>query len=100
VIGATLVSQQVEVNSNSTAAPAVVLMDWGGAKPLDLVERIRRSKSGLSAEQLAGMLGCTPRNIQKKAKAGKMPSYRIGGSVKFDPVRTADWLQSQAMGHA
>ena len=77
---------------------AIVLMDWNGAEPLDLVERIRRSKSALTAKQLAELLGCTSRNIQKKAKAGKIPSYRLDGDVKFDPVRVADWLQSKSMG--
>lgn len=60
---------------------------------LTLVERIRRSKSGLSAKELAAILGCTSRNIQAKAKSGKIPSYRVFGAVKFDPVCTADWLQ-------
>jgi excisionase family DNA binding protein len=82
------------------AEQAIVLMDWNGAEPLDLVERIRRSKSALTAEQLAGLLGCTSGNIYRKAKRGKIPSYRIGGAVKFDPVRTADWLQNQSMGDA
>lgn len=77
--------------------PAVVLMDWNGAKPLSIIERIRRSKSALTALQLAGMLGFTSRHIQAMAKCGKIPSYRIGGAVRFDPVHTADCLQSKAM---
>ena len=75
-------------------------MDWHGAKPLDFVERIRRSKSGLSVQQLAELLGRDPSGIYKKAKQGKIPSYKLVGSIVFDPVRTADWLQSQSMGHA
>jgi excisionase family DNA binding protein len=64
---------------------------------VNIVERIRRSTSALSVKQLALMLGFTSSNIQKQAKRGKIPSYRIGGAVRFDPVCTADWLQSKAM---
>lgn len=71
-----------------------------GERPLSIVERIRRSKSALSAKQLAEVMGCAESNITKKAKAGKIPCYRFGGSIKFDPVVTADWLENQAMGKA
>jgi excisionase family DNA binding protein len=58
-----------------------------------LVDRLLRRRSALSAKELAEMLGCTSRNIQARAKRGKIPNYRVGGMVRFDPVITADWLQ-------
>ena len=63
---------------------------------LDLVSQIRSQKSALSAGKLAEILSCTSSYILKSAKAGKIPSYRIGGMVRFDPIRTADWLESKA----
>jgi hypothetical protein len=58
--------------------------------------RLRQFKHALSAKQLAPMLGLTPSYILKRAKTGKILSYRIGGAVRFDPAVTADWLESQA----
>jgi hypothetical protein len=63
-------------------------------KRLDLAERIEQSEGALSAKDLAVFLNSTASNMLKRAKAGKIPSYRIGGSVKFDPVLTAIWLRN------
>ncbi len=63
----------------------------------DLPTRIRQFRRALSAKQLAELLGTTASNILKKAKAGRMPSYRLFGSVKFDPAITAAWLEEQAI---
>ena len=63
---------------------------------LDLVGQIRNQKSALSARKLAEILSCTSSYILKSAKAGKIPSYRIGGMVRFDPIHTADWLETKA----
>jgi excisionase family DNA binding protein len=68
------------------------VQDTGDSAPPTLVERIRLHKSALTAKDLAELLGCTVRNIHMAAKKGKIPSYRVGGSVRFDPVETAEWL--------
>jgi predicted DNA-binding transcriptional regulator AlpA len=60
---------------------------------LTLVDRIRRSQSALSANELASLLGCTSCAIQAKAKRKKIPSYCAFGSVRFDPVLIADWVE-------
>jgi excisionase family DNA binding protein len=63
----------------------------------DLPAQIRKLKRALSAQQLAELLSFTRSYILKRAKAGKIPSYRIGGAVRFDPIRVADWLEEQAV---
>ena len=60
---------------------------------LSLPERIRRHRSALDAEELAEILDYAVSTVYKMAKKGQIPSYRIGGSVKFDPALTADWLE-------
>jgi excisionase family DNA binding protein len=62
---------------------------------LNLVERLRCTKSALSAQELAKILNCTARYILKSAKAGNIPCYRIGGMVRFDPVIVAEWLNTR-----
>ncbi len=33
--------------------------------------------------------------LAKQAKAGRIPSFRIGTCVRFDPVVVAKWLRTQ-----
>jgi hypothetical protein len=53
----------------------------------------KQSEGALTAQERAVLLSSTASNMLKRAKAGKIPLYRIGGSVKFDPVLTATWLR-------
>jgi excisionase family DNA binding protein len=49
----------------------------------------------LTAEELAGFLNISKVTIFKQAKAGRIPSFRIGTSVRFDPKAVARWLRTQ-----
>jgi excisionase family DNA binding protein len=63
-----------------------------------VVEAIRGRQTAMGAEDLADLLGLTRKHILKLAKAQRMPSYRLGGAVRFDPGRIADWLESRSVG--
>lgn len=63
-----------------------------------VVESIRSRQKAMGAEDLADLLGLTRKHILKMAKAQRMPSYRLGGAVRFDPGRIADWLESRSVG--
>jgi excisionase family DNA binding protein len=54
-------------------------------------ERIGRA---LTADELASMLTVSRITIFKQAKAGRIPSFRIGTCVRFDPKSVARWLQA------
>jgi len=47
----------------------------------------------LTANELAGMLTVSKVTIFKQAKAGRIPSFRIGTCVRFDPRSVAQWLR-------
>jgi len=49
----------------------------------------------LTANELADILAVSHATIFKQAKAGRIPSFRIGTCVRFDPKTTADWLRKQ-----
>jgi excisionase family DNA binding protein len=63
--------------------------------PLTLADRIERFQHALNARQLSDLLRVSRITIFKLAKAGRMPSFRIGTCVRFDPKSTAAWLRSQ-----
>lgn len=62
--------------------------------PLTLAERIERMEGAMTAEQLAKILNVSKITIFKQAKAGRIPSFRIGTCVRFDPRAVAKWLRT------
>jgi len=49
--------------------------------------------SAMTAVQLAELLNVSKITIFKQAKAGRIPSFRIGTCVRFDPQAVATWLR-------
>ena len=72
-------------------------MEWKSenktAEPLSLADRIERMKRALTADELASMLTVSRITIFKQAKAGRIPSFRIGTCVRFDPKSVGTWLR-------
>jgi len=63
---------------------------------LTLTKKIARDvKGALTAKQLATMLNISPKTVFKLAKAGRIPSFRVGSAVRFDARHIIDWLRKQ-----
>jgi excisionase family DNA binding protein len=58
-----------------------------------LPQRIEGMKRALTAAELAAILAISPITVYKMAKAGRLPSLRIGTAVRFDPRAIAEWLR-------
>jgi excisionase family DNA binding protein len=65
---------------------------------LSLVEQIERTGRALTADDLAKLLSVSRITIFKQAKAGRIPSFRIGMSVRFYPKAVANWLRGSRSG--
>jgi excisionase family DNA binding protein len=63
--------------------------------PITLADRIEQTGRALTAEQLAKLLSVSRVTIFKQAAAGRIPSFRIGTCVRFDPRAVAMWLRTQ-----
>jgi excisionase family DNA binding protein len=63
------------------------------AEPMSLPDRIEQIGRALTADELASMLTVSRITIFKQAKAGRIPSFRIGTCVRFDPKSVAQWLR-------
>jgi len=57
----------------------------------DQIEKIGRA---LTAKEIATLLHVSPITIFKQAAAGRIPSFRVGTCVRFDPRAVAQWLRS------
>jgi excisionase family DNA binding protein len=61
---------------------------------LSLADQIEQTGHALTANELASILAVSHVTIFKQAKAGRIPSFRIGTCVRFDPVVVAKWLRN------
>src|SRR4029077_14953999 len=50
---------------------------------------------GMTTTELAGVLGVSSRSIYDTAQAGRIPCYRVGTHVRFDPHIVAKWLRAR-----
>ena len=64
-------------------------------QPSTLADRIEHLGRALTARELADLLNVSKITIFKLAKAGRIPCFRIGTCVRFDPRAVANWLRAQ-----
>jgi excisionase family DNA binding protein len=62
---------------------------------MGLVEMLRSKTGALKVSEIARLLGVTPQHIYKVAASGSIPSFRVLGSVRFDPYVVASWLEGK-----
>jgi excisionase family DNA binding protein len=61
--------------------------------PITLAEQIEQTGHALTADELAQLLNVSRVTVFKLAKTGRIPSFRIGTCVRFDPCTIAAWLR-------
>jgi len=71
------------------------MSDKTACQPLALADRIESFGRALTTTQLAALLAVSKIAIYKYARAGRLPCFRIGTSVRFCPKAVADWLRAQ-----
>jgi excisionase family DNA binding protein len=59
---------------------------------MKLIETLKSRTGALKVAELAKLFGVTPQHIYRMAANGSIPSFRIAGSVRFDPDEIAAWL--------
>lgn len=70
---------------------------WGDHDPANvsrsLPEQVEKMAHALTAKNLAQLLQVSEVTIYKLAKVHKLPSFRIGTAIRFDPRAVAQWLR-------
>lgn len=64
---------------------------------LDVASRIERWGRLLSVADLSDLIDQSQKQIYRLVHRHYIPALRIAGTIKFDPVATANWLRSQAI---
>lgn len=60
---------------------------------MTLIEILESRKEALDVHEVADLLQVSERHIYELAAGGKLPSFRIGKIIRFDPQDVADWLR-------
>ncbi len=62
-----------------------------------IADLLRERKSAITVPELAGMLSISERQVYKLAATNRIPSFKIGTSVRFDPQAVREWLQEKEL---
>jgi excisionase family DNA binding protein len=62
---------------------------------MKLIEALQKRVGALKVREIAELFGVTPQHVYKMAASGKIPSFRVSGSVRFDPGDVAAWLKEK-----
>jgi excisionase family DNA binding protein len=74
--------------------PSEINATAGGS---DLASRIEKLPGALTASELATLLNMGKTAVYEMAATGRIPSIKIGATVRFDPSRTATWIREHEM---
>jgi excisionase family DNA binding protein len=64
---------------------------------MDLADSVAKRATALTVSDVASLLNISERQVDKLAAEGRIPCFKIGNSIRFDPGALVAWLQ-QKMG--
>jgi len=62
---------------------------------MNLADSLDERTTALTVPELAKLLNISERQVYKLASSNRIPSFKIGGSVRFDPSAFAAWLRGR-----
>ena len=62
---------------------------------VNLIEQLEARSGAMKVSELCELLGVDDKHIYRMAARGSLPSFRIGGAVRFDPQEVAKWLRGK-----
>ena len=68
---------------------------WTGgcSVSLNLIQELESRHGAMKVSELTELLGVDDKHIYRMAARGQLPSFRVGGAVRFDPQEVANWLR-------
>jgi excisionase family DNA binding protein len=62
---------------------------------MDLADSLEKRATALTVSDVASLLNISERQVYKLAADGRIPSFKIGNSIRFDPAAFAAWLRQK-----
>ena len=66
-----------------------------GQKTVGLADSLDRKTSALTVSDVAELLNISERQVYKLVAEHRIPCFKIGGSIRFDPFAVALWLRQK-----
>jgi excisionase family DNA binding protein len=66
-----------------------------GQKTAGLADSLDSKTSALTVSHVAELLNISERQVYKLAAEHRIPCFKIGGSIRFDPFAVALWLRQK-----
>jgi len=61
----------------------------------NLIQELEARHGAMKVSELTELLGVDDKHIYRMAARGQLPSFRVGGAVRFDPQEVANWLRQK-----
>lgn len=65
------------------------------SQAITLADRVEQTDHAMTADDVARLLSVSRITIFKHAKAKRIPSFKIGTCLRFDPKSVADYLRKR-----
>lgn len=62
---------------------------------MNLIEKLEARNGAMKVAELCELLGVDDKHIYRMAARGSLPSFHVGGAVRFDPQEVAKWLRQK-----
>lgn len=62
---------------------------------MNLIEQLEARNGAMKVAELRELLGVDDKHIYRMAARGSLPSFHVGGAVRFDPQKVANWLRAK-----
>jgi len=63
-------------------------------KMLGIASRFAAFDHALNIDEVADVLGMNKKTVERWARAGRIPSFKLGNLVKFDPRLLGEWAKT------
>jgi excisionase family DNA binding protein len=60
---------------------------------VNLIEKLEARSGAMKVAELCELLGVDDKHIYRMAARGALPSFHVGGAIRFDPQEVAKWLR-------
>jgi len=60
---------------------------------MDLADLLAKRATALTVSDVASVLNISERQVYKLAAEGRIPCFKIGNSIRFDPGALVAWLR-------
>jgi excisionase family DNA binding protein len=74
-----------------------LLTSTHGLTNMTLIESIAARKTAYKIEELADILNCSDWKLYQMVKGGRIPHFKLGSMIRFDPKLIANWLEERTV---